>query len=153
MLTFENASTLIVPARAEIVRRKLLDIEEAVGRLRSWLPITLERLDQDLMLQWAVTHGLHVAAEALFAAGSHILAGEFQEAVDEYREIPTRLLARQVIAQGTAKRLESLAGFRNVLVHEYADVDLRRVHAGLGRLDDLDAFVADVESWLSRAGR
>jgi uncharacterized protein YutE (UPF0331/DUF86 family) len=38
-------------------------------------------------------------------------------------------------------------------VHEYADVDLRRVHAGLGRLDDLDAFVADVESWLSRAGR
>ncbi len=102
------------------------------------------------MLQWAVTHGLHIAAEALFDAGSHILAGEFQEAVDEYREIPARLLARDVISRETAKRLESLAGFRNVLAREYADIDLRRVHAGLGRLDDLEAFVADVESWLVR---
>src|SRR2546425_11875750 len=63
------------------------------------------------------------AAEALFDAGGHILAGEFQEAVDEYREIPPRLLARGVISRETAKRLESLAGFRNVLVHEYADIE------------------------------
>ena len=102
------------------------------------------------MLQWAVTHGLHIAAEALFDAGGHILACEFQEAVDEYREIPPRLLAHGVISLETAKRLESLAGFRNVLVHEYADIDLRRLHTGLRRLDDLEAFVADVESWLVR---
>ena len=139
-----------MPVRAEIVRRKLLEIGEAVGRLRSWLPVTVDRLEEDLMLQWAVTHGLHIAAEALFDAGGHILAGEFQEVVDEYREIPPRLLARGVISLETAKRLESLAGFRNVLVHEYADIDLRRLHTGLRRLDDLEAFVADVESWLAR---
>ena len=67
-----------MPVRAEIVRRKLLEIGEAVGRLRSWLPVTVDRLEQDLMLQWAVTHGLHIAAESLFDAGGHILAGEFQ---------------------------------------------------------------------------
>ena len=139
-----------MPVRAEIVRRKLLEIGEAVGRLRSWLPVTVDRLEEDLMLRWAVTHGLHIAAEALFDAGGHILAGEFQEVVDEYREIPPRLLARGVISLETAKRLESLAGFRNVLVHEYADIDLRRLHTGLRRLDDLEAFVADVESWLVR---
>jgi uncharacterized protein YutE (UPF0331/DUF86 family) len=83
-----------VPVRAEIVRRTLLEIGEAVGLLRSWLPVTVDRLEEDLMLRWAVTHGLHIAAEALFDAGGHILAGEFQEAVDEYREIPPRLLAR-----------------------------------------------------------
>jgi len=37
------------------------------------------------------------------------------------REIPPRLLARGVISRETAKRLESLAGFRNVLVHGYAE--------------------------------
>jgi uncharacterized protein YutE (UPF0331/DUF86 family) len=37
-----------------------------------------------------------------------------------------------------------------VLVHEYADIDLRRVHAALGRLDDFDAFIADVETWLEK---
>ena len=142
-----------MPVRAEIVRKKVLDIGEAVGRLRSWLPMTVERLERDLMLQWAVEHGLQIAAEALFDVGSHILAGEFQESVDEYREIPARLRARGVLSDKTVTRLDGLAGFRNVLVHEYADVDLRRVHAGLDRLDDFDAFLADVDGWLARTGR
>jgi uncharacterized protein YutE (UPF0331/DUF86 family) len=50
---------------------------------------------------------------------------------------------------GSRSPRTSLAGFRNVLVHEYAGVDVRRVHAGLGRLDDFEAFVADVDTWLS----
>ena len=139
-----------MPVNPEVVRSKLLDIGEAVSRLRSWLPITTERLEQDGMLRWAVEHGLHIAAEAVFAAGNHILAGDFQEAANEYREIPPRLVARGVLASSTAKRLDSLAGFRNVLVHDYAKVDVRRVHAGLARLDDFEAFVADVEMWLAR---
>ena len=142
-----------MPVRAEVVRAKLLDLGETVSRLRAWLPVTLTRLERDLMLQWAVEHGLQLAAEGLFDVGSHILAGEFQESVDEYREIPVRLLARGVLSDATVTRLEGLAGFRNVLVHEYAAVDLRRVHAGLDRLDDFDGFVADVEAWLARTGR
>ena len=122
-----------MPVRAEVVRKKLLDIGEAVGRLRSWLPVTVERLERDLMLQWAVEHGLQIAAEALFDVGSHILAGEFQESVDEYREIPARLRARAVLSDATVARLAGLAGFRNVLVHEYADVDLRRRIVGAVR--------------------
>ena len=47
-------------------------------------------------------------------------------------------------------RLESLAGFRNVLVYDYAEIDLRRVHARLDRLEDFDAFVSDVEEWLDQ---
>ncbi|MGH7415346.1 MAG: hypothetical protein ACREKJ_14210 [Candidatus Rokuibacteriota bacterium] len=43
-----------------------------------------------------------------------------------------------------------LPGFSNVLVHDYAKVDVRRVHAGLARLNDFEAFVADVETWLAR---
>lgn len=73
--------------------------------------------------------------------------------MDEYREIPGRLRARAVLSEETARRLDGLAGFRNVLVHEYADVDLRRVHAGLDRLADFDAFLADVDGWLTRIGR
>ncbi len=142
-----------MPARAEVVRRKLLEIDQAVGRLRSWLPINIERLEGDLLLQWAVERGLQLAAEALFDVGAHILAGEFQESMDEYRAIPGQLVTRGVLSVETAGRLESLAGFRNVLVHDYAEVDLRRVQSALDRLDDFGAFVADVEAWLGRLGR
>ncbi len=142
-----------MPLRAEVVRRKLLDIEEAVGQLRAWLPVTAGAMRQDRKLQWAIQHGLLIAAEALFEAGTHILAGEFRESTDEHREIPERLLARGVISAETARRLESLCGFRNILVHEYAGIDLERVVLGLGRLDDVESFVADVADWLARSGR
>lgn len=137
----------------DVVRRKLLEIGEATSHLRAWAPVTVEQLETDQQLRWAVERGLQVAAEALFDAGAHILSAEFQEAVDEYRHIPARLLARGVLSATTASRLRGLAGFRNVLVHEYATIDLQRVHAGLERLGDLDAFVADVEQWLERSER
>jgi uncharacterized protein YutE (UPF0331/DUF86 family) len=120
----------------DVVRRKLLEIQS--HRTAPVLDaVSLGRLEQKLQLQWAVERGLQLAAEALFDAGNHILAGAFQETVDEYREIPRQLAARGVLQAETAARLESLAGFRNVLVHDYTDVDLSRVHAGLERLADL----------------
>lgn len=64
-----------------------------------------------------------------------------------------RLLGRGVISAETARRLESLSGFRNILVHEYAGIDLGRVVLGLSRLDDVESFVADVADWLARSGR
>jgi uncharacterized protein YutE (UPF0331/DUF86 family) len=91
-----------VPVRPEIVRRKLVDVESAVSRRQAWLPITVERLEGDLMLQWAVERGLHIAAEALFDAGAHILADEFREPPDEYRDIARRLAAHGVISAATA---------------------------------------------------
>ncbi len=140
-----------MPLRADIVRKKLLQIDQATARLRSWMPVSLNTLETDLQLQWAIERGLQIAAEALFDAGNHVLAAEFHESVDEYREIPTRLAARGVLTPETATRLASLSGFRNVLVHDYADIDLVKIHAALGRLDDFDAFVADVEQWLQQS--
>lgn len=133
----------------DIVRRKLLAVEQAVSRLRAWQPITAERLAEELLLQWAVERGLQIASEALFDAGNHILAGAFAETADRYAEIPIRLVARGVLTKQTGARLRGLAGFRDVLVHDYAAVDLDRVAQGCARLDDFEAFVRDVELWLA----
>jgi uncharacterized protein YutE (UPF0331/DUF86 family) len=139
--------------QGDVVRRKLLVLEQAVSRLRGWQPVTAERLATDLLLQWAVERGLQIAAEAVFDLGSHLLAGEFQESVTRYADIPTRLVARGVLRQPTSDRLRGLAGFRNILVHDYADVDLAIVAQCMQRLDDFGAFVADIESWLQKTGR
>ncbi len=139
-----------MPLSAEVVRKKLLQIDQATARLRSWMPVSQETLELDLQLQWAIERGLQIAAEALFDAGNHVLTAEFHESVNQYREIPTRLAARGVLTEATSARLASLSGFRNILVHDYAEIDLTKIRAGLDRLDDFDAFVADVERWLQQ---
>jgi len=48
-----------------------------------------------------------------------------------------------------ATRFRGVAGFRNVLVHAYLDVDLGRVHAVLNdHLDDFTEFARHVEGWV-----
>ncbi len=49
----------------------------------------------------------------------------------------------------TAEAVATAVGFRNILVHEYAEVDNQRVVNNLDRLSDLEAFVSSVAAWLS----
>ena len=51
-----------VTLRAEVVRKKL-QIDQATARLRSWMPVSLETLERDQQLQWAIERGLQIAAE------------------------------------------------------------------------------------------
>lgn len=57
------------------------------------------------------------------------------------------------LLRGVSERVASAVGFRNVLVHQYVDVDDGRVRRALGELDDLSDFVGDVTRWLLSAPR
>lgn len=60
-----------------------------------------------------------------------------------------RLLGRHgVVPTDLADRLARAVGFRNVLVHEYVDVDDRVVLARLQDQADLRSFVAVVAGWI-----
>ncbi len=59
------------------------------------------------------------------------------------------MLGRHGVLDGAlAARLAKAVGLRNVLVHQYAEVDDDRVVGFLDRLGDIDQFVAAVSSWL-----
>lgn len=63
------------------------------------------------------------------------------------------MLADQgVIDSELAGRLARAAGFQNLLIHQYADIDDKRVVGNLDSLDDLDGFVTSVLGWVD-AGR
>jgi uncharacterized protein YutE (UPF0331/DUF86 family) len=82
------------------------------------------------------------AIEACIDAAQHIVA-------DQGLDVPTsnadafRALSRAgLIDADLAATLAGAVGFRNVLVHDYAEVDDRRVVAHLQHLDELRRFVA-----------
>ncbi len=65
--------------------------------------------------------------------------------------MPLALAGHGVISDALASRLQGLAGFRNLPVHEYAAVDPEKVRALLQtRLTDFTDFADAIESW-SRA--
>jgi uncharacterized protein YutE (UPF0331/DUF86 family) len=98
--------------------------------------------------EWALERGLQLAAQALFDVGNQVLAGAFDVRPRDYAEVPPEPARKGVITDALARRLEGLAGFRNLLVHEYVRVDPTRVRALLRtRLDDFSEFADAVERW------
>lgn len=91
------------------------------------------------------------AIEAVLDIAHHLLASELWGPAEDSAGA-VRLLARHgVLDADLAERLARATGFRNLLVHGYAEVDDDRVVAQLDELDDLSSFIAQVRAWASRA--
>lgn len=86
----------------------------------------------------------------------HILASrasgdEEQTTRLTYRETFLRLPEHGVLPQDFATRIAASAGLRNVIVHEYNDVDHTIVHAAIRScLADYVEYVKRVSGWLDR---
>lgn len=72
---------------------------------------------------------------------------------DSYREGVIVLGRLGVLSEEFAERIAGMAGFRNILVHDYLDVDLGIVKQLLDeRLDDFRKFGQQVQDHVARVG-
>jgi uncharacterized protein YutE (UPF0331/DUF86 family) len=134
---------------AAVVRRHLLALDQAVQVLRSHQGRSLENLTSDPEEQWIVEHGLQLCAQNALDAASHIAASAGHD-VPEYAVAIDRLADMGVLPRDFAARFRGIAGFRNVLIHVYLDVDLAVLHRLLNtQLDDFQEFARLVETYLS----
>ncbi len=109
----------------------------ALRRLRA---MPRDQRDADALHQLAAERALHVAAEAIFDIGHHVLAGRGLPIPSTYREVLPALVRAGVLDASVEARLVGLAGLRNILVHDYGDVDPARLWELVdGRLEDLEA--------------
>jgi len=136
---------------AALVRRHLLALDDAVRRLRRHAGQPLAALEADADAIWAVERGLQLCAQNVLDVATHVAVSHGQDTPD-YAAAIDALQRIGALPAEFAARFRAIAGFRNVLVHGYLDVDLGRVHDLLNeRLDDFGAFAAHVEAFLARS--
>jgi uncharacterized protein YutE (UPF0331/DUF86 family) len=84
---------------------------------------------------------LQLAIEALLDVGSHVIAELELGTIETYSDIPQLLADRGYVDAVLANQWIKMIGFRNVLVHEYLDVDRKIVYDVLQHhLGDLRAL-------------
>lgn len=94
---------------------------------------------------------LHLAIESIFDIGTHCISALRLARPATYGDVLPTLADASVITRETAKDLTSLAGFRNLLVHDYSRVDRARVHAFLNtRLNGFRRFAVDIAEFAAR---
>ena len=130
----------------ELIAKRLAFIETCLRELRT--NARLEVLETDLREQRYIEHTLQLAIQAALDVASHVVSEDRLGEPRTNRELFVLLARHQALDADLGQRLSAMAGFRNVLVHGYTDVDLGIVRdVVLNRLVDLDDFVTAVRSW------
>ena len=96
-----------------------------------------------------VERNLEVAAQCCIDICHRIIVIEGAQKPRDYREAILRMGELGVLPPDFANQLAPIAGFRNILVHQYLAVDWDEVYANLRKLDDLSRFAALVRAWLA----
>lgn len=107
----------------EVVFHRLAALRTNARRLRVALDSGRQRFvaDEDVYLK--AERSLQLAIQAILDIGTHIIADEGLNRPAGYEDIVPELGRAAILPPVLVERLAGLAGLRNILVHDYLEVD------------------------------
>jgi len=106
----------------EIIKDRLSLLEEYILDLEEYRDLTLEELENNKILFRYLERTLHLAIEAILDIGSHIISDE-RLGNPKFNSEIIKILAQNDIIKENVEDYVKMAKFRNIIVHDYADID------------------------------
>ena len=134
--------------RAQRYREALGRTERTLREIKTAQEKPRTEFDQDPFLKDIVERNLEVAARCLIDICNPIISLENAQKPVDYHEAITRMGELGVLPPEFAQRMAPIAGFQNILIHEYLIHDWDQVYINLQKLDDLERFAEFVKAWM-----
>lgn len=136
----------------EVIRGKFQELNRYLGELENFKSISWEEFSSSLGKQWMICHGLQLSIQVVIDVGSHILAAIGENQIEDYVDIIDKLGEKNIVPSGFAQQIRGMAGLRNILVHEYASIDLNKIYEILQtRLDDFHNFIRYINQFIEKS--
>ncbi|KKH49581.1 DUF86 domain-containing protein [Methanosarcina sp. 1.H.A.2.2] len=133
----------------EEINFKLEQLGEYVSTLREYQPYDIEEIRDNRTLRGAVERYMEVSLACMIDICEMIVSSEKLRRPDTYREVILVLGQHEILPEEFARKLAPAAGFRNVLVHMYADIDLEKLYSHLQNdIDNLELFAEYIAKYL-----
>jgi len=129
--------------KIEILKKRMKKAEKYMNYLKK---ISSEYDDEsfknDPMVFGSAERFLHLLIEALLDIGNHIISDQDLGEVEFYKDIPIILYENNYLDETQKDIFIKITGFRNILVHDYMEIDLDIVYAVLqDNLNDLKSIL------------
>lgn len=138
--------TLRIKRHLKELRKRLLELES------KFKPLSEEELITDETCYNAAEHHLQIAIQNCLDIANHIVAAlGLPSPKKEANEAFFTLAKERIISSKMAQVMKDIIGYRNVVIHEYLEVErhytYKNIQAGLG---DLAEFGRQIEKFLAR---
>ena len=138
--------TFRIHSRIKEIRKRVVVL------VKNFKTIPEEKFLADDDMNAAAERNLEVAIQACIDIGNHIVAAlGLRRESKELAEVFRVLTDEKVIKEDLAKKMVSATGYRNVIVHQYLEVDRKETYNNIqNRLLDLSEFAKQIELFLER---
>lgn len=127
------------------LKTKLAQLEEYVAEVRELRGEPKTAFAKASRLEAAAERRLEKAIQCAIDIASYIVSRNALGNPTHYRDLFLFLGRAEILPPLLVERLEKMAGFRNILIHEYEEVDENRVYQAVHQdIDDLVAFAKTV---------
>jgi uncharacterized protein YutE (UPF0331/DUF86 family) len=135
----------------QLVFRKLSELEEYQKQLGEFRRLTVKQYRSDWKTQRIVERTLQMMIETCLDVANHLVADRGYRVPVSYADVFKALEENKVLGRALAGRMEKMAKFRNVLVHQYEQVDPQIVVGVLKKsLGDFTEFKKAVIALVSK---
>lgn len=135
------------------IRRKLKMIAEDLDYLEEFNDYSLDELAKDFIKLAAVERLLERIVIRATDINNHIITelGKGIEKIRSYADSFKELTNFNIYSQDTAEKLAEDARFRNILVHEYNNVDKKLIHKKIKEvIDDFNKYSNSILEFLKK---
>ena len=136
---------------SEQVILKLKNLKEYINILKKLQKISLKEIENDPIKTGALLHYLQLCAEISIDIGQMIISAESWEQPMDSVTIFLILHKEKILSKNLATNFAAVARFRNLIVHEYAKVDMKKVHNYLKKeLHQFENYSKAIAKYLSK---
>jgi len=135
--------------RQEVIRKRLDKLDEYLKILENIQRYSKKEFVDEPERYGSAERFLQLAIETINDMASHIVAEEKLGVVDASRDLPRLFRENNVIDENLGNRWIRIIGFRNILVHDYLDVDRNTVYSVLqNEISDLKELMRMFSKYL-----
>lgn len=123
------------------------ELEENIRVLRQFTALTLDEIRADTKLLWGMRYGMLECLQIVIDIACSVVSSRNLGNPKTYGECIEILGRERYIEKELSDRLVKAVGMRNILIHEYFNVDDRKVYESLNDLSDVEAFVTQMSPY------
>lgn len=139
---------MVIP---ESIRKRLEQLEVYLAHLEEMRKISKVDFIKDWKAQDIVVRNFQIAVEACTDIGANIISRKGLNVPESYVGIIESLAENNIIPKDFSEKFKELAKFRNIIVHEYLDIDYEEVYKSLQRIDELREYIKYVVEYLEKS--
>lgn len=135
--------------KREIVISRVDKLKEYLGYLKSIKQYSKEEYINNPMIYGSSERFLHLAIESVIDIGNHVISDMRYRKPENNRDIFQILHENKLIDEKLKINLCNMAGFRNILVHDYLKIDREIVYEIiLNNLSDIEKFIKVIVEYI-----